>query len=287
MREIKAVFFDIDGTLLNSHRTVSRSTIYAINQLKQKQIYVGVATGRDPRFILPYMASLGLDVAVAYNGQYIFARDTVLFSQSLSPSQVLAVQDYALKHRKELLMGLATGVVGSGLMKFGHGHLAYRISRFIPRSWAGLIRFLLNRILHRFVSKDRSEKMFSGKSVYQMMLVASEEEGKELVADFPDLYFTRSNSYSLDIISKGMSKLQGIREVCGQWGFDPDETVAFGDSKNDIEMLQGVGYAVAMGNADSDVKAVADLVTKSNDQDGISFALQKMGLITESEGERQ
>ncbi|MBM9832852.1 HAD-IIB family hydrolase, partial [Enterococcus faecalis] len=68
---VKAIFFDIDGTLLTDNRTVSTSTIRAINRLKHQGYLVGLATGRGPSFSLPYMASLNLDVAVCYNGQYV------------------------------------------------------------------------------------------------------------------------------------------------------------------------------------------------------------------------
>ncbi|WP_153058660.1 HAD-IIB family hydrolase, partial [Streptococcus suis] len=81
---VKAVFFDIDGTLLTDSRTVSKSTILAINALKKQGILVGLATGRGPRFLLQYMASLGLDIAIAYNGQYIFSREQVLYTSELS-----------------------------------------------------------------------------------------------------------------------------------------------------------------------------------------------------------
>ena len=66
-------FFDIDGTLLTDHRTVSKSTILAINQLKARESWL-VWQLVEIRFILQYMASLGLDMAVAYNGQYVFTK---------------------------------------------------------------------------------------------------------------------------------------------------------------------------------------------------------------------
>ncbi|MCO0847366.1 HAD hydrolase family protein [Streptococcus suis] len=62
---IKSVFFDIVGTLLTDNRMVSSSTILDINALKEKGSLVGLATGRDPRFVLQYMASVGLDLALA------------------------------------------------------------------------------------------------------------------------------------------------------------------------------------------------------------------------------
>ena len=123
---MKAVFFDIDGTLLTDHRTVSKSTILAINQLKARGILVGLATGRDPRFILQYMASLGLDMAVAYNGQYVFTRDEVVFSQPIEKEDIDKMIAYAEKFQRDLSFGTALGVVGSGIISMGTGNFAYR-----------------------------------------------------------------------------------------------------------------------------------------------------------------
>ncbi|MGZ7140789.1 HAD hydrolase family protein, partial [Streptococcus pyogenes] len=79
-----------------------KSTILAINQLKARGILVGLATGRDPRFILQYMASLGLDMAVAYNGQYVFTRDEVVFSQPIEKEDIDKMIAYAEKFQRDL-----------------------------------------------------------------------------------------------------------------------------------------------------------------------------------------
>lgn len=74
---IKAVFFDIDGTLLNDRKNVQKSTIKAIRNLKDQGILVGLATGRGPSFVQPFLENLGLDFAVTYNGQYIYSRSEI------------------------------------------------------------------------------------------------------------------------------------------------------------------------------------------------------------------
>ena len=90
---IKAVFFDIDGTLLNDRKNVQQSTLKAINSLKKQGIFVGVATGRGPGFVQPYLENLGLDFAISYNGQYIFTRDQVLYHNQMALSYAYIVND--------------------------------------------------------------------------------------------------------------------------------------------------------------------------------------------------
>lgn len=277
---IKAVFFDIDGTLLTDNRTVSKSTILAINYLKKRGILVGVATGRDPRFVLQYMASLGLDIGITYNGQYIFSREEVIYSRVLGVQQIEAMLDYAQEEHKDLSFGTAKGVVGSGIMSMGTGNFAYRITRMIPQSWAGFINFVFNRLIRKIrPQKDIDLKVFLSQPIYQLMMLMTERETKELETQFKELSFTRSSPFATDIISKGASKLTGIANLAGHYQFDMDEVMVFGDSNNDFEMLQEIKYSVAMGNGTKKVKQVASYVTDTNNRDGIYKALIHFGVI--------
>ena len=282
---IKAVFLDIDGTLLTDKRSVSQSTIQVINTLKKKGIIVGLATGRGPRFVLQYMASLSLDLAIVYNGQYIISRDQTLFDNPLSPDAIEGLVNYAQKNKLDLSFGTAAGVSGSGIMNAGSGQLGYRISRMVPDALVDAIIFIFNRLVRwvRPQKKNEWSSLFQ-QPIYQMMMIVSEAETKKLAAEFPQLSITRSSPYSVDIISQGMSKLKGIEKAGDHYGFTTDQVMAFGDSTNDVEMLAGVRYSVAMGNGSKKVKDVASYVTASNNEDGIYQAALHFGLMEESSG---
>lgn len=279
---IKAVFLDIDGTLLTDKRSVSQSTIQVINTLKKKGIIVGLATGRGPRFVLQYMASLSLDLAIVYNGQYIISREQTLFDNPLSPDAIEGLVNYAQKNKLDLSFGTAAGVSGSGIMNAGSGQLGYRISRMVPDALVDAIIFIFNRLVRwvRPQKKNEWSSLFQ-QPIYQMMMIVSEAETKKLAAEFPQLSITRSSPYSVDIISQGMSKLKGIEKAGDHYGFTTDQVMAFGDSTNDVEMLAGVRYSVAMGNGSKKVKDVASYVTASNNEDGIYLAALHFGLMEE------
>ena len=83
-------------------------------------------------------------------------------------------------------------------------------------------------------------------------------------------------AFYLEIIPSVINKGQGIRDICGVLGLEPAQVIAFGDAQNDIPMLRVAGMGVAMGNAAEAVKAAADLVTCSNNEDGIAAALEKL-----------
>ena len=94
-----------------------------------------------------------------------------------------------------------------------------------------------------------------------------------------ELAFLRYSADGYDVVSRGMNKAVGLRELIDQLKIAPEEVAAFGDNYNDVEMLKLAGTAVAMGNAVDEVKALADYVTTSSDQDGIARALAHLGCI--------
>lgn len=120
---IKAVFFDIDGTLLNDRKNVQKSTIKAIRNLKDQGILVGLATGRGPSFVQPFLENLGLDFAVTYNGQYIYSRSEIIYTNQLSKTTVYRLIRYAGARRREISLGTASGLLGSGIIGLGTSRL--------------------------------------------------------------------------------------------------------------------------------------------------------------------
>ena len=100
---------------------------------------------------------------------------------------------------------------------------------------------------------------------------------REIAALLPDdLTVVQTAAFYLEVIPRAINKGQGILDICRALQMQPEEVVAFGDAENDIPMLRAAGVGVAMGNADPAVKAAADMVTLSNNEDGIAAALEKL-----------
>ncbi|HEM6116842.1 Cof-type HAD-IIB family hydrolase [Streptococcus pluranimalium] len=277
---IKAVFFDIDGTLLNDNKRVEKATVLAIKNLKEQGILVGVATGRGPGFVQPFMDNLGLDFAVTYNGQYIFTRDKILYQNQLPKSLIYRVIRYAGDKKREISLGTASGLVGSGLIEMGTSTFGQIVSRLVPKKLTKTVENSFKKIIRRIKPQNMDYlKTIMREPVFQIVLVATEGEGQKLRDKFPQITITRSSPYSIDLISHGQSKIKGIERVGDIFDFDLDEVMAFGDSENDMEMLTGVGIGVAMGNGQDELKSIADYTTDSNNRDGISKALAHHGLI--------
>ncbi|HEO7585811.1 TPA: HAD-IIB family hydrolase [Streptococcus agalactiae] len=277
---IKAVFFDIDGTLLNDRKNVQKSTIKAIRNLKDQGILVGLATGRGSSFVQPFLENLGLDFAVTYNGQYIYSRSEIIYTNQLSKTTVYRLIRYAGARRREISLGTASGLLGSGIIGLGTSRLGQIVSSLVPRKWAKAIERSFKHFIRRIKPQNIDSLMvILREPIYQVVLVATEGESERIQKQFPRVKLTRSSPYSMDVISEGQSKVKGIERVGQCYGFDLSEVIAFGDSDNDIEMLSQVGIGVAMGNASQQVKENARYTTADNNDDGISKALAHYGLI--------
>ncbi|HEN7400536.1 TPA: HAD-IIB family hydrolase [Streptococcus agalactiae] len=277
---IKAVFFDIDGTLLNDRKNVQKSTIKAIRNLKDQGILVGLATGRGPSFVQPFLENLGLDFAVTYNGQYIYSRSEIIYTNQLSKTTVYRLIRYAGARIREISLGTASGLLGSGIIGLGTSRLGQIVSSLVPRKWAKAIERSFKHFIRRIKPQNIDSLMvILREPIYQVVLVATEGESERIQKQFPRVKLTRSSPYSMDVISEGQSKVKGIERVGQCYGFDLSEVIAFGDSDNDIEMLSQVGIGVAMGNASQQVKENARYTTADNNDDGISKALAHYGLI--------
>lgn len=149
--EVKAVFFDIDGTLVNNRKSVLKSTKDAIKIVKEQGVLVGVATGRGPFFVKELMDDLDLDFAVTYNGQYIFSKDRVLFTSPISKLHLRHLISYAKKEGTEIALGTKDAMLGSKIMSFGLGSFSQRISRFVPSVLTRTVSQSFNRMVSKVV----------------------------------------------------------------------------------------------------------------------------------------
>ena len=279
--EVKAVFFDIDGTLVNDSKSVLKSTKEAIKIVKDQGVLVGVATGRGPFFVKELMNDLDLDFAVTYNGQYIFNKDRVLFASPIDKGSLRQIISYAKANQKEIAMGTRQAVVGSRIMSFGLSPLSQLVSRFVPKFLTRTISNSFNRMVSKAVPQKEEDLLdLINQPVYQVLMLMTPEESNQAATELDHLKFTRSNPFAADIINQGNSKLEGIRRVGKEYGFDLNQVMAFGDSDNDLEMLAGVGMSVAMGNGSSSVKEVAKHITTSNQEGGIHKALEYFGVLS-------
>lgn len=277
---IKAIFFDIDGTLVDKNSKALIPTKKAIAQAQAQGIICGVATGRGPVHLSKQIDELNLDVFVVYNGQLVYTEEETIRSAHFSDETLRRIVSFSDHYHRQIMFGSRSSLEGSSLMRFGQNKWAKKIVRFLPKYFPAnfvknlISRFSIHRKAQRYFDLDVLKE-----PIYQCVLLSPKSEEQALREQLPNCHITRSNPYTVDIIPAGGSKLVGIKKCVDYYGISLDEVMAFGDSWNDIEMLAGVGIGVAMGNAEKEVKEAAKYVTTTNEKEGIYQALLHYDII--------
>lgn len=277
---IKAIFFDIDGTLVTNRSIALESTKQAIKEAQAKGIFCGVATGRGPVNLMDLTDHLDLDMYVTYNGQFVYTQKEVLRAEAFTPEVLMEIVTFADNEKRQMLFGSTNKMVGSTTMMIGNSKFMKRFVRYLPKHFPirGMKKILQKFSPHR--SSGRYKKLsILEEAIYQCILLSPESELADLSQKLPNCSFQRSNPYSVDIVPKGGSKVKGIEAFLAEHEITLAETMAFGDSHNDNEMLAAVGIGVAMGNAQSSTKVIADYITETNENHGITQAMKHFKII--------
>ena len=265
MNTPRAIFFDIDRTLYD-HRSdfVPPSTLAAIAALRARGIVPAIATGRGyaalPPRIAQLVASGEIALVVSSNGQYNRLGDRVLSAHPLPVADIESLIRAFRAHDWEYTF-------------VSERHMA-----------AGRSRGSSHRVLRGYPCYIVAPDYFREHAVHQMIVLAPVEEEAALqaiLADHGGRYRSvRSHASAVDLLHADGSKARGIADACAALGFAPQETMAFGDGLNDVEMFAAVGCAVAMGDACDALKAVASHITGTLEEDGIARALLDLGVLT-------
>ena len=257
---IKAVFFDIDGTLL-SHRTnsVPASARRALELLREKGILTFIATGRHISMLrrLRPLDGLRFDGIVSLNGQYCCNEEGVLYHCPIEPGDIATLLDYLKENPHPCIL-----VEEDQMYINFHNALVEKVQAAIHSDMPDL------------GDLDRGYTH----PIYQAILYMS-DENLEKLPPMPHVKLTRWNLGGADVIPATGGKSAGITRVLEYYGIDREDTMAFGDGENDVDMFCAVGTAVAMGNACQAAKNAAHHVTGDIDNDGIWNALKHFGVL--------
>ncbi|MDC3418518.1 Cof-type HAD-IIB family hydrolase [Aquibacillus salsiterrae] len=242
-RDIRLIALDMDGTLLNSNHEVSKQNRLAIEKAREKGLEVILSTGRHFSTCSAYAKSLNLSsYLITVNGSEIWTATGELVERQLLDVAIM-----------ELLVSLHKK------------HETYAWVASTNKIWRGEIPANLEDYEWLKFGFDTDSNETKEAIVDQL----SKNELVEL---------SNSSPTNIEVNAVGINKARAIEKVCARLGITMDQVMAMGDSLNDIKMIEEVGLGVAMGNAQDEVKAVCDWVTKHHDDDGVAYAINKLVL---------
>lgn len=255
------VSFDMDMTLLDhSEFKIPESAYRALERLRERY-YIVIATGRDldSRFSAGLQELVEPDAVIHLNGTKVTVGDKLIYHHTMNKDLVRRILEFA--QGKNFAVGITTGTED------------YYVNPQIIME-QDILRW--GKTERRFVDPWQMLDM----DVRTMTYIGKEPGVKLIEAEFPELKLPMfSSKTGADIVEKEASKAEGLIQLCQYYGVPLSDTVAFGDSMNDYEIVQTAGIGIAMGNSIEELKKVADYVTTPIDQDGVWNACVKLQLI--------
>ncbi|CYW16315.1 HAD family hydrolase [Streptococcus suis] len=280
----KIIFLDVDGTLVDYHNRIPESAIRAIRQARENGHLVYVCTGRSRAEMQPELWEIGLDGMIGGNGSYVEHQGQVIMHQLLSEEDSRAIVDWLHERGLEFYLESNNGLFASEnfreraretlrIYSMNKGKTAEEVAtQEVEDVMHGMIfdgqlyRNDLNKV--SFVLDSYQDHLDSKQAFPQ--LVANTWGGRGESALFGDLGV------------KDIDKAHAISVLLDHLGASQADTIAFGDAKIDISMLDYCAVGVAMGNGGAEILAMADMITDDVEEDGLYNAFEKLGLLASS-----
>lgn len=271
----RAVFVDIDGTLCDSRQRVPDSAVRALSRVREGGHRLFVCTGRSVPEIYPRFIDLGFEGVVAGAGGYVAVGDSVLLDERMPAEHVRILT--------ALWEDLDAFYVWQGPDQMGpsEGYLDFFVPRAgaHPEDWVEYAQSITPFIV------DIDAGTFTKVTAYVPPDNASMEA---VTAALPEGYRAIIGSVGaagyvpFEILPTRLSKAVGIKAVCEHIGIPLSDTVAIGDSNNDVEAVACAAVGISIGGGCDDLVAVADIVAPGVSEDGLAWALAAAGLIDEA-----
>lgn len=260
----KAVFIDMDGTLLQKDHTISDINKQVIKKLLDKGVLIVPISARPLHGILPISKQLFPDTIpiVSLNGSYIFLNNEIIYQSAVPIEDVLNIQ-------KEIAPYDVSAMYYSQMDWYAEADNAH-----IQKEQNITDVKIKIQPFHLMVDEWKTKHSGPNK-----ILIAGNADlingiEKRLIAEHSDkLNMSKSKTTYLEVMSLGSSKTKAIEFLLERYGMKQSEIIAIGDNFNDKEMIEFAGIGVAMGNAPDEIKKVANYVTATNNEDGVAKAL--------------
>lgn len=264
-KQYKMIITDLDDTLLNSQKKISKIDLEAIFKAQENGVKFVLCSGR-PTFA---MKSLAKEVKadeygsyiISFNGSIIndFKNNKNLFESSLEKEDLHLLYDFSKKYNTHILTYINDEIISE------------TDSEYID------VEVDLTKMPHR---KVKSFKEFVNQGAVKCMLLAEpsylKEVEVELKKEYGDKYsIAISKPFFLEVTKLGIDKGIAVKKLANTLNIPIDEVIAVGDSFNDLPMLKASGFSIAVENANPEIKKQVDFITKSNDEGGMAYLIEK------------
>lgn len=273
---IRLIAFDMDGTVLDNHKKIMSETKLALECAAEQGIEIVPATGRPYCGLSGEIDKLrGVRYVMTCNGAGVYEKITgkCLMEDSIKLDDFLPM----MEEIEPLPVMADPFLKGESFMSEKNRPLVeqMRVSEELKEYIRTSRTIVPNLVEYLRERGDDVEKLTINFVEDEEWNRQGYEEVVKILKKYPDMNVISGGMRNIEVTKKGVSKASGLKWLGDYLGIGTEEMIAFGDSGNDLEMLKTAGVGVAMGNAEKEVKAVADFVTRKNTENGIVFALEK------------
>lgn len=254
----KAIFFDIDGTLLDCPNGIFDMTPRvkkAIHTLQENGDYVFIATGRPYAFLNEAILNFGFDGFVLTNGALVKVKEKCIYKDPMERDFLKKlISNFEKYHIQYILQGEPYSYLKDEFNKLR----LYYDSYSIPKTYL--------------------KGNFNNEDIFKVEMLCCDEKGIDYCHSLEDdnyTYMHNEENLFFELYSRKNSKATGILKVLDYLSIPLENSYAFGDGQNDIEMLSTVGCGIAMGNASDEVKKFAKKITETVQNDGVALEIEK------------
>ncbi len=271
LKNIKLIALDLDGTTL-TRNGLTRRTKETLEEAIRRGIKVVIATGR-PYVALPekVLQIQGLEYVIISNGAHIANPETgeFLYSNYMSEKAAMKVRSILMETKYEVEVFTA----GKAFIdKKLYDDLAENGSTYMGAKYILRTRQPVENI-YDFWEETKSE--IENINIHFEFL-EDRANMYEVLSQVDDAAITSSMPHNIEVGGATTSKASALCELCRITGVDMENVIAFGDSHNDMAMIKEAGIGVAMGNAEEDVKEIADHIAPSNDEEGVAYTIRTL-----------
>lgn len=273
--KIKLLSLDVDGTLFTDNGQVTQETIGAIKRAQEAGIVVIIASGRNFYDVpLNQLREVEIPFVITTNGAAIYEtkNELCLAEQCLPAETIVPILD------KLMTLGIHISAFIDGKKRTPPG-----VEKYINN--LGLPDHIKKKLIKNPCTMEEFEKyIHSGQAKIQKITLNFQklEDGSYLNRDkaadilyaCPNINVVNGGFFNLEMTALGVDKAAGLKLLANKLGVDMKETMAIGDSENDLAMIKAAGIGVAMGNADELIIKAADFVTRSNEENGVAYAVE-------------
>ncbi|MBE5853709.1 MAG: HAD family phosphatase [Lachnospiraceae bacterium] len=255
MQNIKLLLFDLDGTLLDNNKCISKRTLAALKLCREKGIRIGVSTSRSEQNCLNYLSELNPDIIISSGGALVKSPEAYIYKAEMSADETCKMIETARN-----ICGTDCEITIDTLTEHYWNYKTDPQKQ--DKNWSGSIYTDFKDFYHP-----------SLKMCVEIFDEAKADALKCALAEYDSIRYT--DGYWYKFTKAGVTKEKAIDRVCTFYNIKEGNIIAFGDDLADIGMLKICGLGIAMGNAVDEVKAIADIVIGKNDEDGIAEYLEK------------